>query len=82
MFLYISWLGSRYPVLSGAKDTAMPDAHPLFSLGKHNDDLQEALGKHWDNVLCLLRAGTATSKNAIPWKMLLKIRGVNMTTMV
>jgi hypothetical protein len=71
-----------YPVLFGAKDTAMPDAHPPFSLGKHDDDLQAALDKHWDNVLCLLCTGTATSKNAIPQKMLLKIRGVNMTTMV
>jgi hypothetical protein len=57
-------------------------ALPPFSLGKCNDDLQAALNKHWDNVLCLLHTGTATSKNAIPQKMLLKIRGVNMTTMV
>jgi hypothetical protein len=71
-----------YPALSGAKDTAMPDAHPPFSLGKHNDDLQAALNKHRDNVFCLLRTGTATSKNVIPQKMHLKIRGVNMTTMV
>ncbi len=71
-----------YPVLSGAKDTAMPDARPPFSLGKCNDDLQAALNKHRDDVLCLLRTGTATCKNAIPQKMLLKIRGVNMTTMV
>jgi hypothetical protein len=60
----------------------MPDAHPPFLLGKLNDDLQAALNKHRDNVLCLLRTGTATSKNVIPQKMLLKIRGVNMTTMV
>ena len=53
-----------------------------FHWEKHNDDLQEGLGKHRDDVLCLLRAGTATSKNEIPWKMLLKIQGVNMTTMV
>jgi hypothetical protein len=36
-----------YPALSGAKDTAMPDAHPPFSLGKRNYDLQAALNKHW-----------------------------------
>ncbi len=62
-----------YPALSGAKDTAMPDAHPLFSLGKCDDYLQAALDKHRDKVLCLLCTGTATSKNAIPQKMLLKI---------
>ncbi len=71
-----------YPVLSGAKDTAMPDAHPPFSLGKRDDDLQAALNKHRDNVLCLLHTGTATSKNVFPQKMLLKFQGVNMTTMV
>ncbi len=47
-----------YPALSGTKDTAMPDAHPPFSLGKHDDDLQEALDKHRDNVLCLGGIGT------------------------
>jgi hypothetical protein len=71
-----------HPVLSGAKDTAMPDAHPPSALGKRNDDLQAALNKHRDNVLHLLRTGTATSQNAIPQKMLLKIRGANMITMV
>ncbi len=71
-----------YPALSAKKDTAMPDTHPPFSLGKRDDDLQAALDKHRDEVLCLLCTGTATSKNAIPQKMLLKIRGVNLTTMV
>ncbi len=71
-----------HPVLSCAKDTAMPNAHPLSALGRRNDDLQAALDKHRDNVLHLLHTGTATSQNAIPQKMLLKIQGANMNTMV
>jgi hypothetical protein len=52
------------------------------ALSKCNADLQTALDKHRDNVLCLLRTKTPTSQNAIPKKMLLKIRAVNMITMV
>jgi hypothetical protein len=60
----------------------MPNAHPPSALGKCNDDLQAALDKHRDNVLRLLCTETATSQNAIPQKMLLKIRGANMIIMV
>jgi hypothetical protein len=71
-----------HPALSGAKDTAVLDAHPPSALGQRDDDLQEALNKHRDGVLHLLPTGTATSQNAIPQKMLLKIQGANMITMI
>jgi hypothetical protein len=44
-------------------------------------DLQAALDKHWDNVLCLLWMGTTTYQNMIPKKMLTKVCKANMTTM-
>jgi hypothetical protein len=65
------------PALSNAKDMSVQSA-----LSKCDADLQAALDKHRDNVLCLLRAKTPNSQNAIPPKMLLKIRAVNMITMV
>ncbi len=65
------------PVLSNAKDMSVQSA-----LSKRDADFQAAIDKHWDNDLCLLRTKTPTSQNAIPPKMLLKIRAVNMITMV
>ncbi len=56
-----------YPALSGAKDTAMSNAQPPFSLGKRNDDHQAALNKHQDNILCLLSTGTATRSHVAKW---------------
>jgi hypothetical protein len=65
------------PALSNAKDMSVQSA-----LSKRNTDLHAALDKHQDNVLCLLPTKTLTSQNAIPPKMLLEIRAVNMITMV
>jgi hypothetical protein len=65
------------PALSNAKDMSVQSA-----LSKRDADLQAALDKHWDDVLCLLRMKTPTSWNAIPPKILLKIQAMNMITMV
>ena len=56
------------PALSNAKDMSVQSA-----LSKRNADLQAALDKHRDNILCLLQTKTPTSQNTIPPKMLLKI---------
>ncbi len=65
------------PALSNAKDMSVQSA-----LSKRNADLQAALDKHRDNILCLLQTKTPTSQNTIPPKMLLKIWAVTMITIV
>jgi len=65
------------PVLSNTNDMSVQSA-----LSECYADLQAALDKHQDDILCLLRTKTPTSQNAIPPKMLLKIQAMNMITMV
>jgi hypothetical protein len=65
------------PALFNAKDMSVKSA-----LSECNADLQAALDKHRDDVLCLVRTKTPTSQNSIPPKMLLKIQAMNMITMV
>ena len=45
-------------------------------------DLQVALDKHRDDILCLLWMKSPSNQGAIPQRMLTKIRAVNMGTMV
>ncbi len=46
-----------------------------------NQDFQNALAKHRDDILCLIRKSATHGKPAIPTKMIGKIREANLATM-
>ena len=48
---------------------------------EYNQDFQNALGKHQDDILCLIRKSATHGKPAIPTKMIGKIREANSATM-
>ena len=51
------------------------------TLIEYNQDFQNALVKHRDNILCLIRKSATHGKPAIPTKMIGKIRKANLATM-
>jgi hypothetical protein len=58
------------------------DSSPADLLMKCNVDFQNALEKHREDILCLIRKCAATSgKPAIPEKMIGKVREANLATM-
>jgi hypothetical protein len=48
---------------------------------EYNQDFQSALAKHRDDILCLIRKSASHGKQAIPTKMIGKIREANLATM-
>ncbi len=76
-----SCLASRNPAPSNTDASGTRNADLQTFLSKRDADLQAALNKHCDNVLCLLRMGTMAGQNIIHKKMLTKVRKANMTTM-
>jgi hypothetical protein len=61
----------------GTTDSSSTDA-----LIKYNADFQNALDKHREDILCLIRNCVATSgKPAIPIKMIGKVRAANLAMM-
>jgi hypothetical protein len=53
----------------------------MDALMEYNQDFQNALKKHRDNILCLIRKSALHGKPAIPTKMIGKIREANLATM-
>ena len=51
------------------------------ALMEYNQDFQNALRKHRDDILCLIRKSALHGKPAIPTKMIGKIREANLATM-
>ena len=51
------------------------------ALMEYNQDFQNALRKHRDDILCLIRQSALHGKPAIPTKMIGKIREANLATM-
>jgi hypothetical protein len=51
------------------------------ALIKYNADFQNALEKHREDILCLIRKCTTSGKPAIPTKMIGKVREANLATM-
>ena len=51
------------------------------ALIEYNQDFQNALEKHWDNIMCLIRKSAAFGKPTIPAKMIGKYREANLATM-
>ncbi len=51
------------------------------ALMEYNPDFQNALKKHRDDILCLIRKSALHGKPAIPTKMIGKIREANLATM-
>jgi hypothetical protein len=69
--------GDQATDVSHAKDiTMLPSQHGCHA------DLQVALDKHCNDILCLLRTKSSTNQGAISQKLLTKICAVNMGTMV
>ena len=60
----------------GTTTTSSTDA-----LIEYNQDFQNALEKHRDDILCLIRESALHGKPAIPTKMIGKIREANLATM-
>jgi hypothetical protein len=61
---------------SGTTASSSTDA-----LIKYNADFQNALEKHRENILCLIRKCTTSGKPAIPTKMIGKVHKANLATM-
>jgi hypothetical protein len=74
-------LASRNPASSNADALGTRDNNLQTFLSMCGADLQAALDKQRDNVLCLLWTSTMAGQNMIPKKMLTKVREANMTTM-
>ncbi len=51
------------------------------ALIKYNANFQNALEKHQEDILCLIRKCTTSGKPAIPTKMINKVREANLATM-
>ena len=51
------------------------------ALIEYNADFQNALEKHRDDILCLIRKGATLGKPAIPTKMIGKVRELNLANM-
>ena len=69
--------GNRAANISHMKDIIM-----LLAQHECHTDLQVALDKHRDDVLCLLQTKSPANQGVIPPKLLTKIRAMNMVTMV
>ncbi len=69
-----STIGPQYK-----KEAAL--AHGDHGLSHHVATLQDALRKHWEDILHLLHTGSNSEQPAIPQKMLQKIQEANMLSM-
>ena len=67
---------SMTSLTTGTSNSSSTDA-----LIEYNQDFQNALGKHRDDILCLIRKSATHGKPAIPTKMIVKIREANLATM-
>ncbi len=67
--------------MSDADASGTHDNNLQTFLSMRGADLQAALDKYQDDVLCLLCMGTMAGQNMIPKKMLTKVCKANMTTM-
>jgi hypothetical protein len=67
---------SMTSLIPGTTTSSSTDA-----LIEYNQDFQNALEKHRDNTLCLIRKSALHGKPAIPTKMIGKIREANLATM-
>jgi hypothetical protein len=53
----------------------------MDALIKYSTDFQNALEKHWEDILCLIRKCATSGKPAIPTKMIGKVWEANLATM-
>jgi hypothetical protein len=74
-------LASRNPAPSNADASGMRDNDLKTFLSMRGADLQAALDKHQDDILCLFQMITTAGQNMIPKKILTKVCKANMTTM-